>query len=201
VIDVIDVFQLMVQLLGDPIVRALTTILAVISFAVSMLAFRRTSAVMSSHYANMRAEQERFLEMQWSRLNSLIVTNADCAALTADMFGIDSASEVRKEMLHRSYINVLASAYSAQKNDALDALVYEGHMQYFFSNYKGDGDYLLRLIETAHFQPGFEADCRARLVKRDIQSQVPHILSNTVTEQFHLPNPQPVRVEASNAKV
>lgn len=199
--SVSDVSSLAVQLLSDPIVRAITMILAIISFVVSMLAFKRTSAVMSSHYANLRAEQERFLEMQWSNVNSLVISNSDCASLVAEMFGVNDSVGVKKELVHRSFVKVLAAAFSAQRNQALDAAAYESHMQYFFSNYKGDGAYLMRVIETAHYHPDFEADCRARLAKRAKSLQPPpHMPLEASAEQSHLRSPLPALGEGHKTK-
>ena len=161
-----DALHHTIQLLSDPLVRALTTLLAVASFGISIWAFRRTSAVLQSHLDNLRSEQARFVEAQWSNIDRLAISNSDCARLMADMFGIEGETEAKREALHYMFLNNLATSFIAWKNNVLDFDAYDGHMTYFFSSYKGDHAYLMRLIEVAHFHSEFVRECRRRLEVR-----------------------------------
>ena len=168
-----DTLQLVIQLLNDPFVRALATLIAATSLVISILALRRTSLAMVSHVSGIRSEQARFLESQWSKLNSLTISNADCARLLAESFGIEGEMEAKREVLHYMFLNILASAFIAWKNGVADFEVYDGHMGYFFSCYKGSPDYLIRLIEVAHYPPEFLEECRKRLQNRTFVSTQP----------------------------
>jgi hypothetical protein len=157
--DLFEIWKRFVQLLNDPSVRVFTTALSVISFFVSIWAVRATTTTMASHKASLRSEQARFLEVQWSTIDHLTVSNPDCAKLAVDMFGIENEVEAKREALHYMYLNVLGAAFMGRKNRAIDEDVYDGHMKFFFSNYKGPQDYLVRLIRNGGFLPGFEAEC------------------------------------------
>jgi hypothetical protein len=158
-----DTLSLVIQVLNDPIVRAFQAGVTALTLLISIFAFKRTSQVLKAQQASLRAEQRRVLEMQWSEMNKLILTNSDAATEAAKLFGSDSDVSVRREMLHRSYLNILSTASSAYRSMALDQSTYQRHMNYFFSNYKGDSEYLLHLIKTADYHSEFQADCRARL--------------------------------------
>lgn len=157
--DLFEIWDRFVQLLNDPSVRAFTSVLSVISFFVSIWAVRQMSTTMASHKASVRSEQARFLEMQWSTIDQLTVSNPDCARLAVEMFGIENETEAKREALHYMYLNVLGAAFMGWKNKAIDEDVYDGHMKFFFNNYKGPQDFLVRLIRNGGFLPGFEAEC------------------------------------------
>jgi hypothetical protein len=163
VTDINEIITRAVQLLNEPSVRAVTTVVsilvALISFSVSVWAFRRTSVVMSSHFSSLRSEQARFIEVQWNAIDQLTVANSDCSKLMVDMFGIENEMEAKRESLHYMFLNILGAAFVGWKNGAIDHDVYDGHMRYFFLNYKGRPDYLIRLVEAGGYIPDFKAEC------------------------------------------
>jgi len=156
-----------IQVLNQPSVRAATTLIsiliALISFSVSIWAARKTSVVMTSHFSSQRSEQARFIEMQWKAIDENVLANPESARLMAEMFGLDGEAEARREAFHLMYLNTLSMAFVGWKHEAIDQDVYDGHMRYFFSHYKGSTDYVLHLVKLANYPSGFLSECERYL--------------------------------------
>ena len=101
--------------------------------------------------------------MQWKAIDENVLANPESARLMAEMFGLDGEAEARREAFHLMYLNTLSMAFVGWKHEAIDQDVYDGHMRYFFSHYKGSTDYVLHLVKLANYPSGFLSECERYL--------------------------------------
>jgi hypothetical protein len=163
VAELVDTLERAIQLLNQPSVRALSVVIAIASFLVSIWAVRRISVVMTSHGASLLSEQARFIETQWKAIDENVLANPESAKLLAEMFGLDSEAEARREAFHLMFLNTLSMAFVGWKHRVIDLQTYDGHMRYFFFQYKGKADYISSLVKRANYPSGFLSECERYL--------------------------------------
>jgi hypothetical protein len=155
-----DSLDLILMALNLPLVRSLSLLLSVAGFAIGLYSLRKVHQVAHAQVGNMRAEHSRYLNDKRNEIERLTLADGPSAELVAETFGLADARAAQREALLCLYLNVLASAYAAYKNDLIDKAEYRKHMLYFFDDYNGDPDYLWSVIQNNYYVPGFEAECR-----------------------------------------
>lgn len=160
-----ELIDQLVQLLNHPLLRAASIVIAAASLIVSLWVAKRTASAINTHTTLVQAEHARFLEQQWQNIDRLTVTNDDCAKLLAEMFGSSPEAE-KKDAAHLLFISGLAAAHSQLLRRAIDDDFYRSHMTSFFSNYKGDKEYLRDLIKRNYgIAEDFVGECEKYLGK------------------------------------
>lgn len=129
--DMADAYEALVALLNLPLVKALSLLSSIAGVWVGFLSLRRVNQVADSQLANFRADHARFLNDQRSRIDLLTIENERTASLVATAFGRSDAEAARREALYCLYLNILASAHSAWRNNLIDGPEYEKHMSFF----------------------------------------------------------------------
>jgi hypothetical protein len=161
-----EAYELLTNLLNLPIIKALSLFASIVGAGAGLLSLRRVNKVADAQLANFRADHARYLNEQRSRIDLATLNNVGTASLIASSFGRQDAQAAQREALLCLYLNLLASAHSAWGHGLIDHNDYEKHMDFFFSDYKGDASELLDILATNYYPPGFDSECRARAKKR-----------------------------------
>jgi len=158
-----DVYELFLALLNQPLVKAVSLLASLLGAAAGLLSLRRVHQVANAQLANFRADHARFLNEQRSRIEMATLNDEKIAKLVAESFGRPDAEAARREALFCLYLNLLASAHTAWQGGLVERRDFEKHMEFFFSDFKGDAAELSAVLASNYYAPAFEAECRRRL--------------------------------------
>jgi hypothetical protein len=157
-----DLFLRAVEVVNEPrtrfVITAISLLFSFFSLYVSIWAARRTTTAMKIHSSSLRAEHARFIETQWKAVNESVLANPDSAKLMAQMFGLSGEQEARQQAFLFMFLNILAMAFDARKHGALDQYDYDSHMRYFFSQYRGSLDHVLKVVKD-NYSDDFLEEC------------------------------------------
>lgn len=159
----LEAYEHLSTLLNLPIVKALSLLASLIGAAAGLLSLRRVNQVSDAQLANFQADHARHIHEQRSRIDLATLQSPETAALVARSFGRKDADEARREALHCLYLNLLASAHSAWRNDLISRQDFDRHMDFFFDDYKGSLSELEALLTANYYTADFDRECRARL--------------------------------------
>jgi hypothetical protein len=155
-----EVWEAIVFVLNNPIVRAATVVFSAASLLFSIWAFRKTSKAANTFIRHVSADHARFLEGQWLRTYELTMSNPEFAEGTARLFGASSVEQVRQEVVLLTYLNILLTTFKLMKSGVVTAEVYKEHMTSFFGSVRADRDALMRAIELPGYDKEFRDECR-----------------------------------------
>ena len=155
-----DVWALIVAILNEPDVRAVTVLFSALSLIFSVWAFRKTSVAANTFVKHVGAEHARLLEGQWAQAYNLTLTNADFARHTTNLFGYATENDAKRDAVLLSYLNIMLTSYRAAKSGVLRPEEHRAHLVSFFGSIRGEREVLLHLLELPGYEEEFRNECR-----------------------------------------
>lgn len=170
----------LIAFLGQPEVRAFTTVLSVLSFVISVWAVKKTREVLHAHELDIKIRHDQFIDQQWNRINFLALESDAGARALARIYGVDDVESVKTASFYIALVNLLASAYSAWINGLLDEKLYAAHFASAAFFFRNDVDVFLKAAPKDQYLPAFLEDCKKRFARlqrlsaQDLRDQVVH---------------------------
>jgi hypothetical protein len=144
-----------VWFLNVPGVRALTAVISVISFALSLWALRKFRDFTETNRRHFAADHARFVDDQWQRSNHVILSNREHLHIMAELLSYKDADEALRAYLIFNMINPLYSAFNSVKQGIMDKAVFEAAMGDFASHFSGDRSSFLSFLRSRGYTDEF----------------------------------------------
>ena len=172
-LSIASFYRAAIDLLATPEVRTISLLVSAASFIISLLAYRRTSAVMLAHQRNLLAEQSRFLDDQWQRLNIMFMTHRDAADWAEHKYPSVYRGDVRGVSFQYWLVNLLFSAYNSWRNGVIEERVFDLHLSSVHAYWNRDSDAMIAFMRHSFADQGFADDCQGRLERLPVPPQAP----------------------------
>ncbi len=156
-----------VWFLNVPSVRALTTVISVISFGLSLWALRKFRDFTETNRRHFAVDHARYVDDQWQRSNHAILSNREHLRIMAELLNYKDADEALKAYFIFNMINPLYSAFNSAKQGIMDKAVFEKAMSDFGSHFYGDRSSFLALLRSRGFTDEFVDRLETHLPKPD----------------------------------
>lgn len=160
-----SIYNEILHIVGTPEVRFITILISITSFAISLLAYRRTSAVMIAHERNMIAEQSRFLDNQWQNLNLLFITDKDAGKWAGEHYRHVYHGDARPIAMRWWLLNLLYSAYNSYKNKVIEPVVFDAHLASVASYFHPQVETMFLQLRSGFYSDEFAEVCEKRLAE------------------------------------
>jgi len=174
----------MLDFLGHPTVRALTTIIAIVSAAAGLWAAIRAQRVMHTHRQQILVKQEQSLNDQWQRIGLAMLSNESLLHTVSNVVGTDDIEHYRRTTFLQMLANLLYQAAASRDRGTLSEEVYEAHFNsaaYYFHNRL---DLFLPIVPEREYPKAFREDCKRRFAKLKHLTKVE--MSREISEYAHL---------------
>jgi hypothetical protein len=159
-----EAWALIVAILNEPDVRAVTVLFSALSLVFSIWAFRKTSIAANTFVRHVGAEHARLLEGQWAQAYNMTLSNGDFARHTSQLFGYASEDDAKRDAVLLFYLNIMLTSFRAAKAGVLPSKEHKTHLTSFFGSIHGDRDALLQLLELPGYEEEFRQECRKLLL-------------------------------------
>jgi len=154
-----------VDFLGHPTVRTLTTIIAIVSAAVGLWAAVRAQRVMHTHRQQILVTQEQALNEQWQRLNVAMLTNESLLQTVSNVVGADDSEHYRRTTFLQLLANLLYQAQASRVRGTLSEKVYQAHFNSVAYYFRNRADLFFPIVPEREYPAAFIEDCRRRFAK------------------------------------
>jgi len=154
-----------IEILGDPSVRALTTIIAIASAAAGFWAAIRAQKVMHALRQEILVTQEQLLNDQWQRVNVAMLTNENLMQTVSNVVGADDIQHYRRATFLQVLANLLYQAWASRVRGTLSEEVYQAHFNSVVYYFRNRADLFFPIVPEREYPGNFIRDCRRRLNK------------------------------------
>jgi len=153
------------DLLAHPGVRVLTTILAIGSAMLGLLAARKAQKVLHTHEQQILVTQQQSLNQQWQRINAAIMSNENILRMTGHVVGADDIELLRRHTLFQILVNLLFQAWASRTSRTLSEEIYNAHFASVAYYFRNRADLFFSIAEDRDYTTGFIEDCKRRFEK------------------------------------
>lgn len=157
-----ELWRIVLELLNEPLIRAGTTVLAVVSAAVGIRATQKAWSVLHTHKQQILVQQLQLLEHHWQKLNYSILSDEKVAAIIDKVTGIDDVALLRERSFIRILIQMLSSAYESRKHDIMPEDTYEVQFKSVAWYFHNRADLFFSSFNHDLYSTDFSQDCERR---------------------------------------
>jgi hypothetical protein len=166
-IELQQLWQVTLTLLNEPIIRAGTTVLAVISAILGIWATQKARNVLHTHEQQILVRQNQLLDDQWQKIHHAILVNDKMADTIAQLVGVDDVSLFRQQSFFFVLTNLLASAWVSRVSNILSEEIYNAHFTAVAAYFRNRADLFFGVIPPHEYPGPFLEDCKRRFRQLD----------------------------------
>jgi hypothetical protein len=162
-----ELWQVTLTLLNEPIIRAGTTVLAVISAILGIWAAQKARSVLHTHEQQILVRQNQLMDDQWQQINHALLVNDKAAAAIGQLMGVDDVALFQQQSFFFILLNLLASAWVSRVSDILSEEIYDAHFRGVAIYFQNRAELFFSVIPPGVYTRPFLEDCKRRFTQLD----------------------------------
>jgi hypothetical protein len=164
-IEPAELWQLALEFLSNPWVRAITTLLSIVAAVAGLWATRKAQKVLHTHEQQIFVLQRQSLNEQWQRLNTTILSNDAVARTVAEVHGATDPNDFRRYSFFLFLANLLYQAFVSRSMEVIPEDVYAAHFASVAFYFRNRGDLFSKAALANEYTPDFLQDCKRRFAQ------------------------------------